>query len=341
MSAILDIQPLGFQWPTVDPFLFCVHHADAYPKGNAEMGPAASLAGRNIGQDFTPKDGWRMYHGDRVPGFPAHPHRGFETVTVVLKGFIDHSDSFGAAGRYGEGDVQWMTAGRGMQHAEMFPLLRENANNPLELFQIWLNLPKRGKFVEPHYRMFWSEDIPHIALPGAEGVRARLIAGRAGETGAPPPPPDSWAAETTNDVAIWILSMDAGAGWTLPAAAAHDVKRMLYFFEGKVLTIDEGSLPFYHAAELRSDSAITLRNGDAPARLLLLQGRPIAEPVAQYGPFVMNTQGEIREAFLDFQRDQFGGWPWERSDPVHPRGKGRFARYIDGSEEDKNNGARD
>ena len=175
MSAILDIQPLGFQWPTVDPFLFCVHHADAYPKGNAEMGPAASLAGRNIGQDFTPKDGWRMYHGDRVPGFPAHPHRGFETVTVVLKGYVDHSDSFGAAGRYGEGDVQWMTAGRGMQHAEMFPLLREDADNPLELFQIWLNLPKRGKMVEPHYRMFWSEDIPHIGLPGAEGVRARLI----------------------------------------------------------------------------------------------------------------------------------------------------------------------
>jgi quercetin 2,3-dioxygenase len=257
-----------------------------------------------------------------------------ETVTVVLKGFIDHSDSFGAAGRYGEGDVQWMTAGRGMQHAEMFPLLREDADNPLELFQIWLNLPKRSKLVDPHYRMFWSENIPHAPLPDSEGVRARLIAGRAGETGAPPPPPDSWAAEEANEVTIWSISMDAGAKWTIPATASPEVKRMLYFFEGNELAIDDSTLPFYHAAELRSDRAITLRNGDAPARLLLLQGRPIAEPVAQYGPFVMNTQDEIREAFVDFQRDQFGGWPWDRSDPVHPRNKGRFARYIDGSEED-------
>jgi hypothetical protein len=135
-ASVLKITPLGFQWPTLDPFLFCVHHADLYPRANAEMGPAASLAGRRLGQDFTPKDGWRMYHGMRVPGFPAHPHRGFETVTVVLEGFVDHSDSHGAAGRYGEGDVQWMTAGSGLQHAEMFPLLREDADNPVELFPV-------------------------------------------------------------------------------------------------------------------------------------------------------------------------------------------------------------
>ncbi len=138
-SAIKSIKPLGFPWQTQDPFLFCVHHEDDYPKGNEVMGPAASLAGRQIGQDFASnKENWRMYHGEQVPGFPAHPHRGFETVTVVTKGVVDHSDSLGAAGRFGFGDVQWMTAGKGVQHCEMFPLLSKEKENPLELFQIWL-----------------------------------------------------------------------------------------------------------------------------------------------------------------------------------------------------------
>ena len=159
-KLILNIKPLGFTWETGDPFLFCVHHLDNYPAGNEQMGPAASLEGRNLGQDFTTKDGWRMYHGTTIPGFPAHPHRGFETVTVVLKGFVDHSDSHGAAGRYGNGDVQWMTAGAGLQHSEMFPLLNKDKGNPLELFQIWLNLPGAKKFSRPHYAMLWAEDIP-------------------------------------------------------------------------------------------------------------------------------------------------------------------------------------
>jgi redox-sensitive bicupin YhaK (pirin superfamily) len=140
-KLIINIKPLGFTWETSDPFLFCVHHNDHYPAGNDQLGPAASLKGRNLGQDFTARDGWRMYHGETIPGFPAHPHRGFETVTVVLKGLVDHSDSHGASGRYGNGDVQWMTAGAGLQHSEMFPLLDKNNPNPLELFQIWLNLP--------------------------------------------------------------------------------------------------------------------------------------------------------------------------------------------------------
>ena len=118
-------------WETVDPFLFCVHHDDAYPRGNAQLGPSASLAGRAIGQDFSRKDGWSMYHGAAVPGFPAHPHRGFETVTVVRQGLVDHADSLGAAARYGDGDVQWLTAGRGIVHAEMFPLLSAERPNPL------------------------------------------------------------------------------------------------------------------------------------------------------------------------------------------------------------------
>ena len=95
-SIIKYLKPLGFVWEISDPFLFCVHHQDAYPAGNGKMGPATSLDGRNIGQDFQLKDGWRMYHGHQVPGFPEHPHRGFETVTIVLEGLVDHFDSAGA-----------------------------------------------------------------------------------------------------------------------------------------------------------------------------------------------------------------------------------------------------
>jgi hypothetical protein len=118
-SAVLELVKLGAPpWKTFDPFLFCVHHKDDYPAGNAELGPGAALVGRNIGEDFANKDGWNMYHGDVVPGFPRHPHRGFETVTVTRRGFVDHSDSLGATARYGEGDVQWMTAGSGIVHAQ-------------------------------------------------------------------------------------------------------------------------------------------------------------------------------------------------------------------------------
>jgi redox-sensitive bicupin YhaK (pirin superfamily) len=134
-EVVLDRKPLGFPWETPDPFLFCAYHLDLYPAGNEDFGPKASLEGREIGSDFAGKDGWRMYHGDVVPGFPQHPHRGFETVTLVRRGLIDHSDSLGAAARFGEGDVQWVTAGRGIVHSEMFPLLKQHAANPVELFQ--------------------------------------------------------------------------------------------------------------------------------------------------------------------------------------------------------------
>src|SRR5882672_6592952 len=105
-AAILAVTPLGFPWQTCDPFLFCMHHNDGYPEGNEALGPNASLAGRNLGQDFEGKDNWRMYHGETVPGFPQHPHRGFKTVTIVRRGLIDHSDSLGTAARYGRGDIQ-------------------------------------------------------------------------------------------------------------------------------------------------------------------------------------------------------------------------------------------
>lgn len=328
------VTPLGFTWETSDPFLFCVHHLDNYPAGNNELGPAASLEGRNLGQDFTPKDGWRMYHGERVPGFPAHPHRGFETVTIVLKGFVDHSDSHGAAGRYGEGDVQWMTAGAGLQHSEMFPLLNRDAPNPLELFQIWLNLPKTNKFSKPYYKMLWAEDIPVYSEKDKNGklTEVTIVAGELDSIIAPTPASDSWAADSSNEVGIWVIKMEANGTWTIPAASLG-INRSLYFYKGSEISIAGLNVKSYHSIGLLADQSVTIKNGNADAFCLLLQGRPINEPVIQHGPFVMNSTQEIQQAFNDYRKTQFGGWPWERYDNVHPREKGRFARYSDGQEE--------
>jgi len=331
---IIDITPLGFQWGTVDPFLFCVHHKDFYPAGNAALGPAASLAGRNLGQDFTVRDGWRMYHGEEVPGFPSHPHRGFETVTIVLKGFIDHFDSHGAEGRYGNGDVQWMTAGSGLQHAEMFPLLDPQNPNPLELFQIWLNLPKDKKFCKPYYKMLWAEEIPVHQEKDDKGRLATItvIAGTYREIEALEPSPDSWAHVPENETAIWLIKLAPGCEWTIPEASSG-ISRRLYFYKGSQIQVAGVEMDSYHAACLLADQPITVQNGNEDASLLFIQGRPIAESVAQYGPFVMNTQQEIREAFEDYRRTAFGGWPWSNNAPVHSRETRRFARYADGTEE--------
>ena len=330
------LKKLGFQWETNNPFLFCVHHLDHYPKGNEEMEPAASLAGRDLGQDFTVKDGWRMYHGTKIPGFPMHPHRGFETVTVVLNGFVDHADSMGAAGRYGNGDVQWMTAGGGMQHAEMFPLLKTDAENPLELFQIWLNLPAGNKFVQPYYKMLWSEDIPKLMVTDDSGkiTEVTIIAGPINGTEGVPPTPDSWAASSENQVAIWLIKMAAGASWEIPAAS-REVTRSIYYYLGERIEVDGQAVGSYSSVAVEPAQKIVVRNGDGESRILLLQGRPIEEPVVQYGPFVMNTEAEIRQAFSDYRDTQFGGWPWARPDQVHEHSKGRFARYPDGREESR------
>jgi quercetin 2,3-dioxygenase len=332
--VVQSVVELGFPWTTFDPFLFCVHHDDAYPRGNEAMGPATSLRGRNIGMDFEGKDGWRMYHGDVVPGFPRHPHRGFETVTLARRGFIDHSDSLGATARFGHGDAQWMTAGSGIVHSEMFPLVHRDADNPVELFQIWLNLPRRSKLVEPHFSMLWSEGIPRLRLGdgGGDGVELALVAGRVGEVQAPPPPPNSWAASPESEVAIWTMKLAPGAAWTIPPASPG-VLRTLYFFAGATLEVGDQKVTAPLGVRVHGDRPTPLRNGEVEAEVLMLQGRPIAEPVVQHGPFVMNTPEEIRQAMLDFRRTEFGGWPWKSDGPVHPREEGRFAVHIDGHTE--------
>ncbi|MEQ8717940.1 MAG: pirin family protein [Acidimicrobiales bacterium] len=336
-DAVIRTFPLGAPpWPTLDPFLFCVHHRDDYPVANAEMGPAVSLAGRAIGQDFSGRDGWSMYHGSTVPGFPQHPHRGFETVTWARSGLIDHSDSLGATARFGRGDTQWMTAGGGIVHAEMFPLLDREGPNPVELFQIWLNLPADDKMVDPYFTMLWAEDIPSSSYTDEAGrsTEVTVMAGELDGLRPPPPPPDSWAGRADTDVTIWHIVLDAGATWSLPTTAPTTT-RVLYLFGGGALDVDGVECETSRGVVVRGDAAVPLRAGGERVECLLLGGRPIDEPVAQYGPFVLNDEAGIRQAMLDYQQTGFGGWPWPRPDPVHDRTQGRFARHADGTVESR------
>ncbi|NIO59701.1 MAG: pirin family protein, partial [Acidobacteria bacterium] len=223
--------------------------------------------------------------------------------------------------------VQWLTTGSGIMHAEMFPLIHEDRANPLELFQIWLNLPPESKMVDAYFGMLWCEEIPTITP--APGVSVDVIAGPIDGHSPPAAPPDSWASQPGSHLAIWLIRLDNGASWTLPTAPAA-VNRMLHCFIGDDVRV--GGLPISDriGARLAGDVPTVISNHGAPAEFLLLQGMPIGAPVFQMGPFVMNSHEELRQAVIDYNRTQFGGWPWDRPDPVHARTEGRFALHADG-----------
>jgi redox-sensitive bicupin YhaK (pirin superfamily) len=185
--------------------------------------------------------------------------------------------------------------------------------------------------VEPYFTMLWNEQIPrHVSVDGeGRSTEVTVVAGALAGLVPPPAPPSSWASKPDADLAIWHLVLEPGATWTVPPAQSAETVRTLYTFEGAV-RIGEHSLEASTGAVLRADVPVEIAAGPYGAEALVLQGRPIGEPVAQYGPFVMNTQEEIQRAFVDYRATGFGGWPWPIDDPVHPREAGRFARHADG-----------
>ena len=329
---IIKTGSISFQLEVLNPFVLCFYHKDQFPKGKADMTPIHYLPNRNKEEDFDVNAPWRMYYGKTIPGFPVHPHRGFETVTVVTQGYADHFDSYGSKGRYGKGDVQWMTAGKGIQHAEMFPLLSERQDNPLELFQIWLNLPKKHKMVEPSYKMLWREEIPSVRVmyQGAQ-AHVKVLAGEFEGTQSLDPTPYSWAFDRNNQVTILLIDMQPNSQLTLPAGSTT-LNRMLYAYSnlgGKVI-IDGVEIEEGKYAQLKGEFEIVITNKDKPIQLLLLAGEPINEPIVPHGPFVMNTRQEILQAFKDYETTRFGGWPWDKDDPVNPKQSPRFASFGGG-----------
>jgi len=231
------------------------------------------------------------------------------------------------------GDVQWLTAGAGVVHSEMFPLLDPDGPNTLELFQIWLNLPAKDKLVDPYFTMFWSHEVPRRRVSDAagRGVEVTIIAGALDGVAPLPPPPDSWASRDEADVAIWSIAMEDSASWTVPAARGASTLRALHVFAGPALRVGDRVVSCPAAVQVRADQAVPLEAVGGRVEILLLQGRPIGEPVAQHGPLVMNTASELERAFADYRLTRFGGWPWPVDAPVHGgRDTGRFARHADG-----------
>jgi len=323
--------PASGPWPTIDPFLFCVHHNDSYPIATKNFTPNASLNGRNLGNDFSNKDGWSMYHGEIIPGFPKHPHRGFETLTIVEKGIIDHSDSLGACARYGDGDAQWLTAGNGINHSEMFPLFDQKNQNTIDFFQIWINLPSYKKRSDPNFEIFWNDDIPKISVMDKKGNEAvvELICGKYNDKNAPQPPPNSWAQDEENQMGVWIVRLKENGEFKLPRSIVG-VNRSIYIPKDNKVSLNRRNSFSNCMIELNPEKDCILSNESRSAKILLLQGKPINEPVYQYGPFVMNTRSEIEEAFDDYNKTGFGGWSWKDSGPIHGKYQGKFAKLING-----------
>jgi redox-sensitive bicupin YhaK (pirin superfamily) len=299
-----------------------------------------------MGMDFTPKNGFRYYHGEVVPGFPSHPHYGFETLTLVRHGYIDHSDSEGAQARYGfPGDVQWLTAGKGIAHAEMFPLLDANGPNRCELFQIWINLPKKDKRVDPHFTMLWAEDIPKLTIEEDGKVMTQITvvahsnsdfplpiqSDKEESKAGPSPPPYSYGSSKEAAFDVWTIKMAPGAKWTMPRTD-ENANRNLYYFLGDEVVVAGKKLSSANVGiKLVPSEAVLIENtGKSEAEFLLLSAVPIKEPVVQQGPFVGNTRQDIIRAYTEYQSGVFGSWPFESNEPVHGR-EGRFARYPDGN----------
>lgn len=230
---------------------------------------------------------------DYLAGFPDHPHRGFETVTYMLAGRMRHADNHGHSGLMEAGSVQWMTAGRGIIHSEM----PEQQDGLMAGFQLWINLPARLKMSQPRYQEFAAAAIPAVAP--APGVSVKLIAGElAGQAG----PVQGIATQPL----YWDIGLAAGAAWQAPVPATHQA--FIYVFEGSV---EAGPAESRHPVQqgqmavLGQGEHLELAAGADGGRLLLIAGLPLQEPVARYGPFVMNTSQEIHQAFEDYQGGRF------------------------------------
>jgi redox-sensitive bicupin YhaK (pirin superfamily) len=228
---------------------------------------------------------------DYLAGFPSHPHRGFETVTYMLDGHMRHEDVFGHRGDLGPGDVQWMTAARGIIHSEM----PQQTEGRMRGFQLWINLPAREKMKPAAYRDIPSRDIPTVGLPGGGDVR--VIAGEFEQDGVRTAGP---IVGLSTEPRYFDVRLPAHGTVTMPTPASHNA--FLYVYDGDaVVGEDAKPLPHRAAGLLTPGDRLTLRAGARGAKLLLLSGKPIGEPVVQYGPFVMNTPGEIEQAIVDYQ----------------------------------------
>jgi redox-sensitive bicupin YhaK (pirin superfamily) len=267
IGDLSTVRPLpGPDVDQIDPFLFLNHHGpQTYPT-------------RNYGLPFGP-----------------HPHRGFETVTFILEGELAHLDSGGGESIIRAGGVQWMTAGRGLVHAEVSPETFKQRGGPLEILQLWVNLPGRLKMVEPNYVGVQRDDIPAIAVDHGKAT-VHLVSGAWGDHRGP--------IDSLTDVHMTFIEMKAGAHITAPVARSRNI--FLYVVRGDITVGGEDASAF-HLIELENDSDLVDITSVSDAVILFGHAEPLGEPVVAHGPFVMNTREEIRQAMTDYQAGKFGG----------------------------------
>ena len=232
-------------------------------------------------------------------GVGEHPHRGFETVTIVYAGELEHRDSSGGGGRIGEGDVQWMTAAGGLVHEEFHSRDFTAKGGAFEVAQLWVNLPARDKMSAPRYQTILDSDIPVVPLPG-DGGQVRVIAGEfAGNAG---------PARTFTPINVWDLRLTGGRTVSVDVPDGHNAVLVVLNDSARVNGTDEVAASRYVVFD-RTGGGITIEALAPEVKALLLTGEPLNEPIAGYGPFVMNTEDEIRQAFADYQQGRFGTMP--------------------------------
>jgi hypothetical protein len=232
---------------------------------------------------------------DQRRGVGEHPHRGFETVTIVYEGEVEHHDSAGHGGRIGPGDVQWMTAASGILHEEYHSGDFARAGGTFEVAQLWVNLPARSKMAPPGYQTLLNQDIPAVTLPGDAGV-LRVIAGEFQEHKGP--------ARTFTPINVWDLRLSAGGRVELSAPEGHGLA--LVVLQGKVRVNDSETAGVDEVVVFDRGQGGVAVEADSAAKILLLSGEPLNEPIAGYGPFVMNTYEEIQQAFADYHGGRLG-----------------------------------
>ncbi len=334
-GAVLKYVDFDIHWDTEDPFIFVSHHRDNYPKGNSQQAPPYDMiAWRDLGHDYKKHNGFRMYKGKVVPGFPMHAHWGYETFTLAEEGYVDTFDSEGNQSRFGFGDAQWVTASSKYQHNEMYPLVFQDRPNPNNITQIMINLPLEMKGSLNRVHMLWSDSIKTRRFTDGSGKNTEVIlyAGTYENMTVEVPNPDSWTADPGNGVKILQIKMEEGAEYVLKADSP-EINRNLYFVSGSHADVNGFAADAGYRMKLTSDADVIIRNGDVPSKFWLLDGKPIKQKMSSFGPVVLENDKAVRAAMNNIREQEFEIWPWNVIDKVQAIEAPRFIRYADGREE--------
>jgi len=325
-GPVLREQVASYNWDCEDPFFLVTHHFDDYPPGNAQQAPPLpEIRRRTLGNDYDKRLGYRMYKGKVSPGFPLHTHWGYETITFVSEGYIDHFDSEGNCGRFGFGDVQWITASSRYRHDEMYPLAFTDRDNHQMVTQIFLNLPIEDKNKENEVNTVWEENVPKAK---GEGWTATVIAGSFKGVGGISPNRLSWA-KPEHHVNIVRIAMEPGAEIVIEPSASKT--RNLYITDVPASVFGK-EYHFDTRLKIRPDAEVPVKMGNKTSEVWLLEGYPIGEKQASFGPVILDSQEHVRKAMREISSTEEKEWTWKYVNQKQPLGTGRFFRDGSGRE---------